>query len=169
MQLDLGLLQAMHPVLPATRAADIAHCAAVALQLRGHAPGAQMAARLDDKSHETTLGWTASVVGAELGLDRKRITEDAAEAISLALVNVAFGWVIKRRLQQGEAGDWLLEDDDENLVALEVSGTDGGDWESRLRLKTEQVAGAQSGCRRTACVVELASPYAVAAGCGPAL
>ena len=169
MKLDLGLLEAMHPVLTSTRAADIAHCAAVGLKLRGHLPGAQMSARLEKTHHATTLGWTASAEGAELSLDRKRITEDAAEAISLALVSVAFGWVMKRRLQQGEAGDWLLEDGDKNLVALEVSGVDAGDWEARLREKTKQVAGAQDVSRRTACVVELASPCVAAAGCGAAL
>ena len=100
-----------------------------------------MPARLDEVDRDATLGWTVSSTGADEQLDRKRVTEDAAEAITLALVNVAFGWVIRRRLQQGESADWLLEDRGNNLVALEVSGLDAGDWAKRLREKTSQIEG----------------------------
>ena len=123
--------------------------------------------RLDEADQNATLGWTVRNAGGDEQLDRKRVTEDAAEAITLALVNVAFGWVIRRRLQQGESADWLLEDRGNNLVALEVSGLDAGDWAKRLREKTRQIEGVRIDCRRVACVVELASPCAVAAGCGP--
>lgn len=168
MRLDLELLVEMHPLLPRTRAADIAHCAAVGLKRHGHAPGARMAVRLDQADHSATLGWTVPDIGVSLQLDRNRVTEDAAEAITLALVNVAFGWVIRRRLQNGEFADWLLEDPGMNLVGLEVSGVDAGDSARRLREKVIQAARATVACRHVACVVELASPCAAAAGCGAA-
>lgn len=38
-------------------------------------------------------------------LDFDRVTEDAAEAIALAMVYVSNGWVVRRRLQRGENTD----------------------------------------------------------------
>lgn len=165
MRLNLALLVEMHPLLPPARAADIAQCAAVGLRRHGHAPGAEMVTRLDEADHVATLGWMTAPGGTDLQLDHKRVTEDAAEAIALALVNVAFGWVIRRRLQQGESADWLLEGPSKRLIGLEVSGVDAGDSEPRLRAKLLQAERLTIDCQHVACVVELASPRAVAAGC----
>lgn len=80
-------------------------------------------------------------------IDSKRITEDAAEAVALAFVAAAEGWRLKRRLDQAEGGDFLLEGDGKLLV-LEVSGVDLGSPTRRARDKEVQVArGAwQEGC-----------------------
>src|SRR5689334_20581055 len=122
MKLDLGLLIDMHPVLTPTRAADLAHYAAVGLERHGHVSGAQLAARLDEAEHDASIGWIAAAADAGVALDQHRVTEEAAEAIALALVRVAFGWVVRRRLQRGESADWLLTDPDRGRVGLEVSG-----------------------------------------------
>lgn len=88
------------------------------------------------------------------------MTEDVAEAISLALVSVAHGWKVRRRLQRGESADWLLRDADENSVDLEVSGINAGSDSQRLQEKLEQVSRVTSAARRVACVVELRTPRA---------
>lgn len=110
MKLDLASLKEMHPLLPAATAADRAHCAAVGLGRHGHAPGASMAAKLDTEEHQTFLHWAVAPAAHAAQLDPNRVTEDAAEAVALALVSVARGWVVKRRLARGEAADWLLSD-----------------------------------------------------------
>ena len=76
-------------------------------------------------------------------------------------MSVALNLVVRRRLQRGESADWLLRDADNELVALEVSGTDGGDGGRRLRDKTLQARRALVASRHAACVVELAFPRAV--------
>lgn len=92
-------------------------------------------------------------------LDYIRVTEDAAEAITLALVSVARGWVVRRRLQRGEFADWLLMDQDNNSIALEISGVDTVDVGTRrLRQKVEQVRQSRDVNVRAACVVELRPP-----------
>jgi hypothetical protein len=162
MRLDLMQLKQMHPLMPVTRAAELSHCAALGLQRHDHASGAPMAARLDGVGHATTLDWAVADDRARSQLDRHRITEDAAEAISLALVSVALDWVIRRRGQRGDHADWFLRDDDRNTIALEISGTDAGDHEQRLREKARQVSRSLAN-RRAACVVELATPRAALA------
>lgn len=92
-------------------------------------------------------------------MDFHRVTEDAAEAIALALVNVAHGWVARRRLQRGEFADWLFVDKDSNAIALEVSGVDKIDVGlQRLRQKVDQVKQSGAASTKGACVVELQPP-----------
>lgn len=162
MRLDLAQLREMHPAIPLTRAADLVHCAALGLQRNGHASGAPMRAEIDGTSHDTTLAWTAAADEARTQLDRHRITEDAAEAISLVLVAVALNWVIRRRGQRGDHADWIMRDRDGRRIALEISGTDAGDHARRLRDKTRQ-AGRSLADQHAACVVELATPLAALA------
>ncbi|HEX4345174.1 MAG TPA: hypothetical protein VHZ31_06385 [Solirubrobacteraceae bacterium] len=162
MRLDLAQLKEMHPAIPLARAADLSHCAALGLQRNGHAPGARLRARLDAINHDTALDWTAADDEARTQLDRHRITEDAAEAISLALVSVALSWVIRRRGQRGDHADWIMRDPEGNRIALEVSGIDAGDHAHRLRDKARQV-GRSLADQRAACVVELATPLAALA------
>jgi hypothetical protein len=150
----------MHPLLPAATAADRAHCAAVGLGRHGHTPGVVMIAMLESAEHNTVLEWSAVPVDDHIQLDRHRVTEDAAEAISLALVHVAHGWVVRRRLARGEAADWLLDDPEQGLVALEVSGIDEGVIVHRLRDKLLQASRATAAPRQFASVVEFATPRA---------
>lgn len=153
----------MHPLLPATTAAEYGHRAAVGLERHGHRPGVVLSTRLDRESRDGQLHWTSPPSGDEAQLDRHRITEDAAEAVALALVNVARGWVVRRRLQRGESADWLLHDPAARLVALEISGISAGDDPQRLDEKLQQVARATIAQLRAACVVELPAPLATLA------
>lgn len=162
-KLDLTLLKQMHPLLPATTAAEYEHRAAVGLERHGHGPGVQLPAMVDTDSHAARLHWSTDLPGGSEQLDYHRVTEDAAEAVTLALVHVACGWVVRRRLQRGEFADWLLRDPVRGHVALEVSGIDRGDEGRRLRDKLEQVRHARVAPHKAACVVELASPRATLA------
>jgi len=76
---------------------------------------------------------------------------------------VARGWVVRRRLQRGESADWLLQDPEAHLIALEVSGIGDGEDPDRLRVKLGQVSLATVADRRGACVVELPLPRATVA------
>ncbi len=162
MRLDLTQLKSMHPLLPASTAAEYAFRAAVGLERHDHVSGVDLATCIESQEGKAGLYWQHSLGGSEQ-LDRHRITEDAAEAVALALVRVAKGWMVRRRLQRGESADWLLNDAQARLVALEVSGIDQGDDSARLTIKIEQVRRATAGQRRAACVVELASPRATIA------
>ena len=153
-------LKSMHPLLPASTAAEYGYRAALGLERHRHEPGVSLATLIESKAREASLHWARTASGGEEQLDRHRITEDAAEAITLALVHAARGWVARRRLQRGESADWLLRDGNARLVALEVSGVDQGDDSERLRVKLEQVRGATVASLRAACVVELSSPRA---------
>ena len=150
----------MHPLLPATTAAEYAHRAAIGLERHRHVSGVVLKTRFDREKRDASLHWTSATPGAEDQLDGNRVTEDAAEAVALAFVHVAKGWVIRRRAQRGEAADWLLRAPDARLVALEVSGIGKGRDTRRMRVKLEQVAGAKIGDDRAACVVELPAPRA---------
>jgi hypothetical protein len=163
MKLDLMQLKAMHPLLSASTAAEYGHRAAMGLERHSHEPGIALATLIDRNALPASLHWIASAFGDIDQHDRHRITEDAAEGVTLALVNVALGWVVKRRLQRGEFADWLLQDSEARLVALEVSGIAEGDDSGRLREKLDQVRNATFAHRRVACVVELATPRATVA------
>lgn len=159
-------LKSMHPLLPASTAAEYGHRAAVGLEGHRHETGVALVTLIESEACEASLHWVHSPFGDAEQLDRHRITEDAAEAITLALVHVARGWVVRRRLQRGESGDWLLQDPEARLVALEISGVDGGDEREhldRLRIKLEQVRRATVANQRAACVVGLSTPRATIA------
>jgi hypothetical protein len=91
-------------------------------------------------------------------LDFGRITEDAAEAVALAMVHENGGWTVLRRMQRGDFADWLLLDADGREVALEVSGVDKVDTgQRRLKTKIRQVRRSPAD-RKAAAVVELKPP-----------
>lgn len=163
MKLDLMQLKAMHPLLPALTAAEYGHRAALGLERHRHESGVSLAVLIESATPPASLHWIASAFGDADQLDQHRITEDAAEGVTLALVNVALGWVVRRRLQRGEFADWLLQDPESRLVALEVSGIDEGDESDRLRDKLDQVRRATVANHRVACVVELSTPRATVA------
>jgi hypothetical protein len=153
----------MHPLLPASTAAEYGYRAAVGLERHRHTSGVALTTSIESGTREASLHWTSSSPGGGDQLDRNRITEDAAEAVALALVHVAQGWVVRRRLQRGESADWLLVDSEARLVALEVSGIDEGEVFKRIRVKLEQVRSASIAKQRAACVVELSTPRATIA------
>jgi len=153
-------LKSMHPLLPASTAAEYGFRAAIGLERHRHPSGVGLASSIEGEAHEAALHWIRPSERDVEQLDQHRVTEDAAEAITLALVHKARGWVVRRRLQRGESADWLLRDTDSKPVALEVSGIDRGDDSVRLREKLEQVRQATIADHRTACVVELSNPRA---------
>ncbi len=59
-----------------------------------------------------------------------------------------------------ESADWLLRDKEGRLIALEVSGTDVGNVETRLREKLRQVAGCEEAETKVAFVVAFFEPMA---------
>lgn len=160
MKLDLERLKEIHPVLPAATAAERAHLGALALQRR-HAPGVVAEVRLAAASHEATLHWTLRPEADAGQVDPRRMTEDGAEAVALSLIHAERGWVVVRRLAQGEHADWLVrETKTRRLVALEVSGTDDGDGTARMRQKLAQVSQSTAARARAACVVGFLEPHA---------
>lgn len=121
--------------------------------------GVNLGIVLDGRGRRGTLHWLNASGGDAGQLDFHRVTEDTAEAIALALVHVAKGWVVRRRLQRGEAADWLLVDPDRNLVAMEVSGVNTVDpAQRRLREKVAQVGNCKVAGDKVACVVEIGPP-----------
>lgn len=151
----------MHPRLLASTAVDLAHKAAVGLARHGHQPGATLTTLIEREMGRASLHWVSAPPRDAEQLDRNRVTEDGAEAIALALVHEAQGWVVRRRLQRGDFADWLLEDSEDRLVALEVSGIGDGVDPGRLRDKLEQVGRSTVASHKAACVVELAPPRAI--------
>jgi hypothetical protein len=161
MRIDLEQLKAFHSRLPRLTAQEYVHRAALALQRR-HAPEVEMQVTSGGERTRAVLAWSRrSNVGAEM-LDAHRVTEDAAEAVALGLVHAAHGWVVYRRLQREEYGDWLLYDDARRtFLCLEISGTDDGDVEARLTVKLAQVAMSPAAGVRAACVVRFREPLIV--------
>jgi hypothetical protein len=76
---------------------------------------------------------------------------------------------VLRRLPEGESADWLLCDEGGALVALEMSGTDVGDVEARMRAKLTQVARNEDGETLSACVIRSLEPTAWLRNAGDAL
>lgn len=143
MDIDLADLRGMHPRLPEDLALIMIGRAALSLQRNGHA--APVSIRLDVERAVTRgmLSWPDSDPGFLDQHDSKRLTEDGAEAIALALGHKARGWRVVRRMQQGEHADWLLEESSEGTslrIALEVSGVARGNITSRLTEKLEEVS-----------------------------
>lgn len=151
-------MKQMHPLLPATTAAEYAHRAGLALQSRGHAPGLDCTLVNEGDETTTVLEWDMADGVAGQQLDRIRVTEDGAEAVALVLAHVARQWVVRRRLQRGEFADWLLSDATGDLVALEVSGIDGAPDARRLEEKLGQVTQVTICVLRSACVVAFGPP-----------
>jgi hypothetical protein len=92
MNLDLRRLRDMHPLLALSTALEYAYRAAIGLSRHGHVPGASWNASLDDDNHEGHLQWSKAEPDEGRHMDYIRVTEDAAEAITLAFVSVARGW-----------------------------------------------------------------------------
>ncbi len=141
MRLALHNLVAMHPKLLG-HPTDYARFGALALQRGMHSSPVKA-----EVEHEGFVGLEAEIEWLDQSLDLlgvadpKRITEDGAEAVALCYVNAKAGWVVKRRLRQGEFADWLLvqHDGGTGSLALEISGTAEGDVRERLAEKQRQV------------------------------
>ena len=160
MRLDIERLKEIHPMMPAETAAERAHLGALALQ-RHHESGVVTQVRFETASHKATLHWTRRPDTDADQVDPRRMIEDGAEAVALSLVHAARGWVVLRRLVQGEHADWLVRDTKTGrLVALEVSGTNDGDGRARMRQKLAQVTLSTAARARAACVISFREPRA---------
>lgn len=165
MLIDLERLHEMHPRLPLDLALLLAARAALGLERNDHQSGTVMSLRVGRKAIDGLLSWTPveskSVMEQH---DNHRITEDGAEAITLAFAHRHHGWRVVRRLQREEHADWLLEQVNEagrQLVALEVSGVNKGSIAMRLRQKLAQVAECSDIDQRWAGIVGFEAPTAV--------
>lgn len=159
MELHLNRLHDMHPILSLSTALEYEYRAAVGLARHRHSSGVRLAISHDGGQQQGHLHWLETSQGSDIQLDFHRVTEDAAEAVAMAVVNVVWGWTIVRRLQRREKGDWLLIGADGNYIAMEVSGIDGLDTgRRRLREKVEQVRQSSTRGSKIACVVELSLP-----------
>ena len=156
MRINLARLTTVHPALPEEIAGYLVFCAVVALQRR-HTSGVQLAIDIAGTACDGILEWNAGDHSDEHG-DRLHIVEHGAYAVALTLVQEAFGWTELRRLQRGEAADWLLSDPQGRLVALEVSGTETDEGSRRLQQKLDQASGASGVAVRSACVIAFGPP-----------
>jgi len=161
--IDLDALEATTG-LKLESARVLAFRAALALQRR-HRSGVVLSYDIGGNLSEQELRWTEQAPDAELHEDFKRVTEEGAEAIALALANHGKGWRVRRRLQSSakDGADWLLTDSANNTrVILEVSGTDEGSLGSALKAKIRQAQDSvwADQCNPAACVVRFKDPRA---------
>ncbi len=170
MDLDLTLLSSSHPILHTKVLSPLVMHAGLSLQLRSHAPGVLLEAQINEASERLALCWTPVELEIAHQTDRKRNTEDGAEAVSLAIAGKKMRWCFRRRLQQGEYADYLLSAEGtgaaaRSLVALEVSGAAETD-SARLKEKLFQVGRCwlkeleKEPDIKAACVVEFGPPRA---------
>ncbi len=162
MRLALQELYAIHPALEG-HPVDSCQCGALAFQRAGHTSPVLAAVVHDGVDATADIEWQIQDLTLLGVLDDRRLTEDGAEAVALAYVNCSAGWVVERRLRQGESADWLLRNEAGQL-AVEVSGTASGDPFDRLREKRRQVARCTLPVQLLAIVVAFDGPLIVAAG-----
>lgn len=163
MDIDLADLREMHPRLPEDLALVMIGRAALSLQKNGHESPVSIRLDVDRAVTRGMLSWPGSDPSFLDQHDSKRLTEDGAEAIALALGHRARGWRIVRRLQQGEHADWLLEESSAGAslrIALEVSGVARGSITSRLTEKLEEVSLSEDVDQQWAGVVGFQQPVA---------
>lgn len=160
MKLALHDLCSMHPKLRG-HPTDLSKFGALALQRAGHT--SPVPAGVDHGGLEATadIEWLPQDLTVLEALDNHRVTEEGAESVALAYVNVRDGWVVKRRLQRSEYADWLLRNG-QSWLALEVSGMAIGDPFTRLEEKKRQIARCLLSAERLAVVVKFDRPFIVA-------
>ena len=161
--IDLSSLCKMHPRLPRDMAAVMVLRAALGLQRNEHASGVGFQMDIESAVSRCALLWPAADLARAEQHDSKRITEDGAEAIALAVAHKTRAWGVVRRMQQGKHADWLLEHKDNGmrtLVAFEVSGTDEQSIAAPMRKKLIQVAKATDVDQRCAGIVGFKRPEA---------
>ena len=160
-KIDLGRLREMHPRLPIDIAGIMVLRAALGLQRNKHSTGASLQLIIEKIDALGTLIWPTANLATIHQHDSKRITEDGAEAIALAVAHKQKAWCVIRRMQQGEHADWLMEhqhDGVRKLIAFEVSGVDQGSITSCLGAKLKQVANSKDVDQRSAGIVGFQQP-----------
>jgi hypothetical protein len=164
--MDIEALHTFHPGMPRFQADALKGAAALALQRRGHAPRVKLLLAVGASVFEEALAWEPRS-GVHM-LDERRVTEDGAECVALTILGHHRGhWRLVRRLQprRKERADWLLEDTASGQeIVLEISGTDEGPFEPRVREKRSQAALAARGRRPAVSVVRFLEPQAMLEG-----
>jgi hypothetical protein len=163
--INLNRIRSCHPLVHRARASDLGLNGGLALQRKGHRPGVVLVVRSGPFAGPIVLTsvevrWRPVAAAANDVLDSRRITEDGAEAVALALVSRLYGWTVRRRLQQFESADWLLRDMNDNDVALEVSGINGQRQTRRINEKIDQVRKSVVAPNQAVCVVAFGPPAA---------
>ena len=151
----------MHRRLPSDLALIMIGRAALALERNSHKSGANISMDLERTLGSCMLYWPAADLSEADQHDPNRITEDGAEAVSLAIAHRYRAWHVIRRMQREEHGDWLLEETRGNrrrVIALEVSGVNRGGIAARLSEKLTQVAKSVDADQRWAGVVGFEEP-----------
>lgn len=156
MSIDLDRLAERHPALPPSLAAHLTHLAALALQRR-HRPGVALKALLGSDEARYELVWRAVPETDRPLIDARRATEDGSEAITLGLIYEARRWLVTRRLQRRQYGDWLIEEQGSGRkVVLEVGGLDDGSLAAKLSAELAQVTRCPLPYDQAVCVVRFA-------------
>jgi hypothetical protein len=163
--MDIDALRTLHPGLPQWRIEELTGYAAIALQRR-HKPGVRLSLTIGGREVEETLTWGPRS-GAEM-VDDDRATDAGAEGVALTIVGHHRRWRIERRLTSRRGrpeADWLLYDPEaDETIVLEISGTDKGPFEARVREKRGQVALAARRGRPLVSVVRFLEPKAMLEG-----
>ncbi len=139
--IDLSRLAEMHPNLGRDVASVMTLRASLGLARNKHSSGVELQTDIEQEKSIATIVWPTADLESAQQHDAKRITEDGAEAIALAVAFETQDWCVDRRLQQGEHADFLLKNQRTGAkIAFEVSGVDRGGIQKRLREKLAQVA-----------------------------
>lgn len=160
MTLRLHNLYLNHPKLRG-HPTDYLKFGSLALQRSGHISPVRSNVEHDGEKAATQIEWPRQDMSTLGAIDSQRVTEDGAEAVALAYVNLKASWVVKRRLQRGESADWLLNNST-GWLAMEVSGTVTDNPQHRLAEKKRQVALCSLPAERLAVVVAFDSPSILA-------
>ncbi len=162
--IDLDDLEGLCPGLPKESAGPLALRACVALERR-QSPGVVLDATIQGTPEREELRWSKLPAAVASTQDDLRVTEEGAVAIALALSARHCRWRVVRCLQSrlGEGADWLMIDASQQRVVLEVGGTDEGNLEALLSVKTKQARSSifSRHGRAAACVVRFAEPRAL--------
>ena len=162
--IDLDDLEGLCPGLPKESAGPLALRACVALERR-HSPGVVLDATIHGLPEWEEIRWSKLPAAVASTQDDLRVTEEGAVAIALALSARHGRWRVVRCLQSrlGEGADWLMIDASQRRVVLEVGGTDEGNLEALLSVKTKQARGSvfSRHGRAAACVVRFLEPRAL--------
>lgn len=146
--------------MPVAVASSLGFLAALALQRR-HRPGVVLKAEVRGTAMTHALVWRPIPEDARAQIDKHRATEDGAEAIALGLAHETCRWVVQRRLQRRQCGDWLLvEQGSGKKVVFEVGGLDDGSLAAKLKGELAQVKRSPLPYDRAACVVRFADVQA---------
>jgi hypothetical protein len=135
----------------------------LALQRAGHRTPVEADTNDDgvEGSAEIHWQWWDTNLVDDVLIDRNRLTEDGAEGIAITYLHAKSAWVVKRRIQQGEYADWLMQRE-ADFMAVEVSGTAEGNAFTRLKEKKQQIARCSLPAERIAIVIAFDKPLILA-------